>query len=46
MEKKAPGRGRAIVDKVFHGYKDYSKSVPEYRAARRELLETALELGV
>ncbi len=46
VEKKAPGRGRAIVDKVFHGYKDYSKSVPEYRAARRELLETALELGV
>lgn len=46
IEKKAPGRGRKIVDKVFHGYQDYSKSVEEYRAARKEMLETAAELGI
>lgn len=46
LEKRAPGRGRAIVDRVFHGYKDYSKSVEEYRAARLALLEATLELGI
>jgi len=46
IERRAPGRARAIVDTVFHGYKDYSKSVPDYRAARLSLLETALSLGI
>lgn len=32
-------RAEEIVGKVFRGYRDYSKSVEEYRAVKRELLE-------
>ncbi len=39
LMKKDPKRAKAIIAKVFRAWDDYEKSVPKYRAARRELLE-------
>ena len=37
-------RAEAIVKTIFRGYAEYSKSVSEYRAAKKALLEAAKEL--